>query len=368
MTQPPNPGDQPQGRPGGYQPPQQGGYQPPQQPQQGGYQPPQRPQQGGYQPQQPQQGGYQPPQQPQQGGYQPPQQGGYQPQQGGYQPPAQPGPDFSKQQQPQQGYQPPQGYQQPAPGGYQPAGAPGYPQQPAGPAQFNVGDAFSWAWNKFTKNAVPLIVGVLGWFVIIGIVLGITYALAFAIGTSTDTVSSSYGGSYSYSYEVSSVNAMFWVIYVLGYLVALVLGGVAASAVINGVLKIADGQQVDVGSFYKPRNAAQVIIATILVGIGVGIGSIVIIGGIIVGLFCFYATWAVVDRDLPAIEGIKTSFNLVKDNFVTVIITYLLAGIIATVGFILCGIGALVTVPVALLFTAYSWRTVSHGQIAPITQ
>lgn len=343
MTQPPNPGDHPQGRPGGYQPPQQGGYQPPQPPQQGGYQPPQRPQQGGYQP----------PQQPQQGGYQPPQQ---------------PGPDFSKQQQ-QGGYQQPQqGYQPPAPGGYQPTGQPGYPQQPAGPANFNVGDAFSWAWNKFTKNALALILGILGWFVIIGIVLGITYALAIGLGTTTDSVSSSYGGSYSYSYEVSSVNALFWVIYVLGYLVALVLGGVAASAVINGVLKIADGQQVDVGSFYKPRNAAQVIIATILVGIGVGIGSIVIIGGIIVGLFCFYASWAVVDRDLPAIEGIKTSFNLVKDNFVTVIITYLLAGIIATVGFFLCGIGALVTVPVALLFTAYSWRTVSHGQIAPITQ
>ncbi|NMO00555.1 hypothetical protein HH308_04915 [Gordonia sp. TBRC 11910] len=364
MTQPPNPGDYPQqGQPGGYQPPQQGGYRPPQQPpQQGGYQPPQ---QGGYGPGQ--QGGYGQPQQggygQQQGGYQPPQQGGYD-QQGQQQPnygQQQPAADFTKQ--PPGGYQPPQqgGYQPSQPGGYQPQGGqPGYPQ--AGPADFNVGEAFSWAWNKFTKNAVPLIVATLVWFIILGAVLGITYALAFAVGTTTTTTS--FG---EYSATTSSVGAMFWVIFVVGYLIVLVLSGVAASAFTNSVLKIANGEQVDMGSFFKPRNLTQVIIATLIVGIAAGIGSIVFIGGIIVALFAFYTTWAVVERDLPAIEGIKTSFNLVKDNFVTTLITYVLAGIVASVGLFICGVGGLVSIPLALLFTAYSWRVVTRGQIAPAT-
>ncbi|MFW0791320.1 hypothetical protein [Gordonia sp. CPCC 205333] len=352
MTQPPNPGENPQGQPGGYQPPQQGGYQPPQQPgqpQPGGYQPPQQP------------GGYQPPQQP--GGYQPPQQpGGYQPgQPGGYQPPQAGGPDFAKQ---GQGYQQP-GYQA-QPGGYHPAGQPGYPAN--GPVEFNVGDAFSWAWNKFSKNAVPLIVATLAYAVIIGVIYAIVWVAAAALGTtSTTSYTSSYSGETMTIEGAKTLGAASFIVLIVGYLIVLVLVGVFASAFINSVLKIADGQQVDIGSFFKPRNVVQVIVASLLVGIAAAIGSIIIIGGIIVALFAFYTTWAVVERDLSAIDGIKTSFNLVKDNFVTTLITYLLAAIIATVGLILCGIGGLVSIPVAALFTAYSWRRVSRGPIAPLT-
>ena len=81
---------------------------------------------------------------------------------GGYGPP--PGPPPGEGPPPSYGAPPP-----PPPSGY---GAPpaGYPPQPSygappggpgGPAQFNVGEAVSWAWNKFTKNALALIVPLL---------------------------------------------------------------------------------------------------------------------------------------------------------------------------------------------------------------
>ncbi|MGB8503208.1 MAG: hypothetical protein WCE29_13365, partial [Mycobacterium sp.] len=71
---------------------------------------------------------------------------------------------------------PPQGggYQTPPPQGGYPAsaGGPGYggynAEQP-----YSVGDAFSWAWNKFTKNAGPLIIASLVYGLVISIILGI---------------------------------------------------------------------------------------------------------------------------------------------------------------------------------------------------
>ncbi len=317
MTQPPNPGD-PQGQPGGYQPPQP-----------------------------PQEGGYQPPQPPQQPGYQPPPQGGFQPPQPGYQQP---------------GYQQP-GYQQP-PQGYA-APPPGYAPQGGGAADFNVGEAFSWAWNKFTKNAVPLIVAIIGYAIALGAVLGIVWAIAISLGTK-ESITSPYSGQ-TFESDTTTLGAGSFIVLLIGYLIALVLGAVFASGFINSLLKIADGQQVDIASFFKPRNLTQVILAALILGIASAIGSIVFIGGILVALFGLYTMWAVVDRDLPAIEGLKTSFNLVKDNFVTALITYFLGAIIAAVGLLLCGIGGLVSIPVAALFTAYSWRHVSRGQIAPLT-
>ena len=59
---------------------------------------------------------------------------------------------------------------------------PGFP----GAQAFNVGEAFSWAWNKFTKNAVALIVPALVYGIIVGILVGAVYGLAFALAPTTD--------------------------------------------------------------------------------------------------------------------------------------------------------------------------------------
>ena len=160
--QPPPPPPPPPG--GGYPPPPPGGGYPPPPPPPGGGYPPPPPPGGGYPP--PPGGGYAPPPPPPGGGYAPPpqQQAGYPPVPGGYPPPQ------------QAGY--------PAPGGYPPPAGPGYP----GAQAFNVGEAFSWAWNKFSKNAAALIVPTLvygghhrnHW-------IGVVYGLAFALATGDDS-------------------------------------------------------------------------------------------------------------------------------------------------------------------------------------
>ncbi|GAB17105.1 hypothetical protein GOEFS_019_00180 [Gordonia effusa NBRC 100432] len=352
MTQPPNPGEYPQGQPGGYQPPQQGGYQPPQQPgqpQPGGYQPPQ-------QPGQPQPGGYQPPQQPgsyQPGGYQPPQPG----QPGGYQPPpASGGPDFGK--------QPGEGYQQP---GYQ---QPGYPQGGVpGDTSYSVGDAFNWAWNKFTKNAGPLVLATLAYAVAFAIVGAIFGFLISSLTTTTETQSGSiYGSSYSYEVTTSNFGAGAIIVTIIAALVFFVLGGAIISAFFSGIFDIAEGREVSVGSFFKPRNLGNVILASVLVGIITYIGFLLcIIPGIIAAFLLWFTTVAVVGRGISAVDGIKTSYNLVRARLGDSILAALLSYVIILVGTVLCYVGLLVAAPLAALFQVYTFRRLSGESIAPLT-
>ncbi|MGA9376380.1 MAG: hypothetical protein WBV64_15400, partial [Mycobacterium sp.] len=282
-------------------------------------------------------GGYPPPPPP--GGYPPP------PPQGAYPPPP-----------PGGGYPPPAGYP-----------PPGYPGTPGAGAPFNVGDAFSWAWNKFSKNAAALIVPTLVYALIVGIVGGIVYALAFALAPSGVTTYDEYDTGFSYEYSagfgVASV-----IVLALGGLVLLVVLAAISSAYISGILDIANGVPVTAGSFFKPRLIGPVIIATVLVGVATAIGNaLCYLPGLIVGIFTIFTTVALLDRNLSAIDAIKASVDIAKNNFVQVLITWLLFVVMISVGSLLCGIGLIVAAPVAVLFEVYAFRRLTGGQVAPLT-
>ena len=347
MTNPPPPsdsGDPPHSDSGnapppdsGYQPPPDSGYQPPQggypPPQQGGYQPPQ----GGYPP--PQQGGYQPPQ-----GYPPPPQGGYPPPpQGGYPPP------------PQGGYPPP-------PGAYQPYGDPNF----GGAQPFDIGTGFSWAWNKFSKNAAALIVPTLVYGVVVIALVAVVVALAFAL--SPDSVNSydSYGTGFTYSTSTGFGLGSYLVIF-LGSVVTFVVLGAISSAYYAGLLDIANGQPVTIGSFFRPRNVGNVLLASLLIGVVSSVLSFCFIFSLVISLFTLFTTVLIVERNLSPIGAIKASFEIVKANFVQVLLAWLVIAVITFVGALLCGVGLLVAAPVASLFLVYVYRRLSGGQVAPLT-
>ena len=319
--------------PGGYPPPGQGGYPP--QGQQGGYPPPPPP--GGYPPP-PQHGGYPPPPPP--SGYPPP------PQHGGYPPPPQGAPGYP-----------------PAPGGYPPAGPPGY----GGAQPYNVGEAFSWAWNKFTKNAGPLIIATLVYGLILIVLQVIVNLLQAAVSPGVSDYSSS-GSGFSYSWSTTSMGLGGILISIVGWFVLLIVGAAIQSGYISGVLDIANGQQVSVGSFFRPRNIGQVIIAGLIVGVITTIGFVLcIIPGVIASIMLVFTVVALLDRNLSPVDAVKTSFDLSKANFGNVFVTWLAMVATAVVGALLCGIGLIVAVPVAALILVYAWRRLSGGQVAPLT-
>ena len=346
--------------PGNYPPPE-GGYPPPSPPQQGGFPPA-----GGEYPPPPAPGGFPPapggfPPAPPQGGF-PPAPGGFPsaPQQGGFPPPP-PTPGA--------GYPPPPpphgaGYPPPpppgAPGGYP---APGYPGGPGyGAAPYSVGEAFSWAWNKFSKNWVPLVVSSLIYGVIVSVISGVMYALAFSMADSSETSYSSYGASASVEFGAGSM-----AVFLIGSLLLLLVGGAIASAYTSGMLAIANGEPVEIGSFFKPRSVGSVILATLVIGIAVGIGSLLcILPGLVISLFATFAVIALLDRNLAPFDAISTSFNTVKNNLGPSALAWLVAGVIMAIGS-MCYVGLLVALPVAQLLLIFTWRRLTGGQVAPLT-
>jgi uncharacterized membrane protein len=223
----------------------------------------------------------------------------------------------------------------------------------------------------------PLIVPALVYSVILGVIAGVLYfaVIATVLGTTgLDSSSMTYDpntGTYSGGFSdagTSFFSFTFILIVVVGVLVFMVLGALVQSAYLNGVLKIVDGQPVAIGDFFKPRNLGQVLVAGLIVGVLTAIGyALCYLPGIIVALFMMFTYLFVIDRNLGAIDAMKASFDVVKNNFGPAILAFLIAGIIMAVGGFVCGIGVIVALPVAQLFLAYAYRTLTGGPVAPLT-
>jgi uncharacterized membrane protein len=288
---------------------------------------------------------------------------------GGYQPPGQPAgppPGYGAPPPPPPGYgappPPPPGYGAP-PAGYTPP--PGYGGAPGGqPAQaFSIGEAFSWAWGKFTQNVSALVVSTL----VYAVVMGIAYAaILFGGGMGSTTTSTNVDG---YTTATTSIGAGGLVIMIVGYVLIYAVAIFAQSAFLSGCLDIADGRPVSIGSFFKPRNLGNVILAAIIIGILTSIGSVLcVIPGLIVGIFAQFAIPFIIDRSQGAIDGLKSSFTTVQSNFVNALLAWLVQAAAILLGFVVCGVGILVGGPVAALIGIYAYRKLSGGQVVPLEQ
>jgi uncharacterized membrane protein len=337
----PNPGDYP---PPGYGPPPgpppgSPGYGPPSGPPTG-YGPPQP----GYGPPQPGYGGPQPPPP----GYGPPP--GYPPPPGYGPPPGYP---------PQPGYPPPPGYPVP----------PGYPPPPGG--AFDIGAALSWAWNKFTNNIGPLILAFLLYFVI-GLVLhGLVFVLLGGANANTAGADGDYGTSFTGGLDTVG--------FLVLQIVAFVFGIFVQAAFLSGALDLADGRPVTVGSFFRPRNFGNVILAALLLALITGILNLPsLLSSFIFGLlalvaiavFTFFALFTIAfatDRGLSPIDALKASFSTVRSNIGNTLLSLVVQVLIVLLGFLACGIGIIVAGPVALLIQVYTYRRLSGGSVAAPT-
>ncbi|MBV9515035.1 MAG: hypothetical protein JO280_13500, partial [Mycobacteriaceae bacterium] len=250
----------------------------------------------------------------------------------------------------------------PPAGGYPPAGSPGY-----GTGQkFNVGEAFSWSWTKFTNNAAALIVPALVYLVAIGALVGITYGLAFGLASDTGTTYQSYNGV-QYSSTTTSFGAASIVVFIVGYVAVFVLAAAIQSAYISGLLEIADGHQVTIGTFFKFRNVGRVIVAGLIVGLLTAVGlALCVIPGIIVGFLLMFTIVALLDRDLSPVDAAKNSYEVTRNNLGDAVLAYVISLAIALVGEAVCFVGLIVAMPVVGLFQVYTYRRLSGRDVAPV--
>lgn len=256
----------------------------------------------------------------------------------------------------------------PPPGAYPPpppqAPPPGYPAAPV-PGQINIGEALSYGWRKFSAAPLPFILVLLisaGASTVIWLV-GITI-LGVVAAASTDSYGYASGG-------VLLVAILGIVIFALVMFVALVVNMGLTRASIDTVR----GAPVSVGSAFRMDDFVQYLaLEGILVGaylvLSVVLSFVPFLGSIVsflvtlaAGVLMFFAPYLVLDKKMSAIEAIKASYAMAMSNIGQVILVVLVVGLVAAAGAIVCGIGAFVTVPLAMIAGAYCYLAL-QGEIA----
>lgn len=259
----------------------------------------------------------------------PPPPGGYPPPPGGYPPPSDP---YGTPPPPPPG---------PGAGGYSPPGQyGGYGTEP-----FDLGRAFSYAWNKFQKNAGPLILVMIVAFV------GIIVASIFSA-----IVRASFGSG------LFSTLFAFGVTQVLLFVVSSVL----QIGVYRSSLAVTAGEPIDIGRVFSSDQLGPFIIGSLLYGLMVGVGTIFcILPGIALAFLGFFWPYYVLDQNQAPVDAIKSSFSLVNSNLGQMIPFAIVAFIVYAIGAVLCGVGLLVSAPVVLIAVAYAYRTLNGQSVAP---
>jgi uncharacterized membrane protein len=260
----------------------------------------------------------------------PPPGGGFPPPPGGqppYQPPSQPPPPGGG------------GYGGP-PGGFSPP--PAQPYGGGGMPQLDVGAALSYGWKKFTENVGPFVV------------LMIAVAVAGIVIQFVQRVLTPNGG----------FAGLFWGLALS--VAAFVAMQIVQAGVWRAGLVVTRGHKPEVALLTETSNIGAYIILSILIGLGLIVGLMLcILPGIAWLIFTAYAPLLVLDRGMEPVEAISTSFRWVKDNFGQVFVILLVCFILYVAGGLLCGVGLLVTAPVALVAITYSYRALTNEPVAP---
>jgi uncharacterized membrane protein len=234
---------------------------------------------------------------------------------------------------------------------------------------FNIGDAFSWSWNKFSKNIGPLVLAALVYGVIGVVVHGLVFVILGGATANTAT-DGDYGASFAATLGTGGTLVLSIVSFVFGIFVQ--------AAFLSGGLDLADGRPVTVGSFFKPRNFGTVVLAGALLSVITAVLDLISLPGFLfallsfvaIAVFTFFALFTIAfatDRALPPIDALKASVSTVRSHVGETLISFVVQGLLVVVGLFLCGVGILVAGPLALLIQVYTYRKLSGGPVAPPT-
>jgi uncharacterized membrane protein len=258
------------------------------------------------------------------------------------------------------------GGQAPYGGGQAPPPPPGYGAPPAHQGKYSPSEAISYGWAKFRKNPAELLVPVLVIGLVVIVVSVVVQLLMAATLLGTHDCTRTVFGT-----QVQTRCSPGLFVQLLGTAIgSLVIGFVAqllSAGLIKGALDSVDGKKVSFGEMFAGWDKGQVLVAALLVAVGTFIGTFLCyVGAIVFGYLAQYTIYFVVDRKMSAVEALKASFSFTTSHLGDTLVFYLLAIVVVFVGAILCGVGLLVAVPVALLAQAYTFRRL-HDQpvVAP---
>src|SRR5262245_10810383 len=148
------------------------------------------------------------------------------------------------------------------------------------------------------------------------------------------------------------------VLYML-FFVAIMLCGMPlmTGGLYNAAFKQVRGEQITVSDLFSGRPYfLRILGASLLIGIAAFIGSILIVGGLIVAGLTFLTIPMIVEGGRGAIDAIKERIEIPKHDWIMFTLFAIALSSISGAGAIACGIGLLATMPLAFLGHALAYR------------
>jgi uncharacterized membrane protein len=238
------------------------------------------------------------------------------------------------------------------------------PPPPASPGGYSVGNTFSYGWSKFTQHlgqillAIVVLVAVLIAIQLVGFLIGRAVACDPGVTVTDDGFTADdCGGLFA------AQNIVSWLFSLIGWIVGMIIG----AGIVRGALDITEGRELEPSTLLTPHRLGEVVIASLVTGILTFVGFVLlVIPGLLVLFFTSYTLYFLMDRpELGAIDAIKASFDFTRSNAGNVILWFLVSLAAWFVGALLCGVGLVVAVPVVVIGTAYTYKTLNGEPVAP---
>lgn len=201
------------------------------------------------------------------------------------------------------------------------------------------------------------------------------------------------GKSLSQSFEIlkNNIGLLIGATLVAGFLSGCTLG-ILAGPLFGGVylicLKLLRGEKAEFGEIFAhfDKIVPCLIFAAIIIGLGIGLmivntilAFIPILGWLLmfliwlalgvasplIGLTFAIALCAMMEQNLDAVSALKYGFNKIKDDLVMNWVYSFVISLVAGAGVIACGIGLLVTMPIAYIGMAIAYLQLNGSAQAP---
>ncbi len=249
------------------------------------------------------------------------------------------------------GAPPPGGPPPPPPGGGYAAAPPPPPGSSDPNARpYSAPDSIGYGWTKFFANPTPLLLGTLI-VVAVSVVVGVVASL-FASALLGGPLQRGLVEEFLYNLVVS--------------LLVGIVGQILYAGLIKGSLAQVDGRPIPLGQMWSGLNYADIAVAGILVSVLTSIGTaLCVLPGLVVGYLAMFTMYFVVDRGMAPVEAIKASFSFVSSNVGDTLVYYILVILVVIAGAILCGVGLLAALPIALLAGGYTFRRLHQQPVSP---
>lgn len=218
----------------------------------------------------------------------------------------------------------------PQPGMGAGGGMPPYPPGAMGGAPLSVGDGMSWAWSKFKENALILVVGMGLW-----------------------TVLSSF--TVEVRYTVNGEEHGFGLVGPFGIYIAIAIGLFASIVTTHMAIKVATGRPLAWSDLFTFPNFGASLLAAFLTAVATYVGSLLcVVPGVIAAFLLHYSVYFTVDKGMDGIAGMKASWATLSSH-VGELFPFALTGAGLYLVGVLTVFGWLVTVPLVMLLSAYSY-------------